>query len=87
LPRATKEKTLPDFFDYLLERTGYRAWIEKDPDAKRRTANLRLLRAMTTRYEHSEGALGTFLADIATLSAVEGGDCHGQRKLHLGLGG
>lgn len=80
LPRAAKERTLPDFFDYVLERTGYRAWIEKDPDAKRRTANLRLLRAMTTRYEHSsptaqgEGALGAFLADIATLSAVEGGD-------------
>jgi DNA helicase-2/ATP-dependent DNA helicase PcrA len=74
LPRAAKEKPLPDFFDYVLARTGYLAWIEKDPDAKRRTANLRLLRAMTTRYEHSEKALGTFLADIATLSVVEGGD-------------
>jgi DNA helicase-2/ATP-dependent DNA helicase PcrA len=74
LPRAVKEKTLPEFFDYVLERTGYLAWIEKDPDAKRRVANLRLLRAMTTRYEHSEEALGTFLADIATLSVVEGGD-------------
>jgi DNA helicase-2/ATP-dependent DNA helicase PcrA len=74
LPRAVKEKSLPDFFDYVLRRTGYLAWIEKDPDAKRRVANLRLLRAMTTRYEHSEEALGTFLADIATLSAVEGGD-------------
>jgi len=74
LPRAAKEKALPDFFDYLLARTGYLAWIEKDPDAKRRLANLRLLRAMTTRYEHSAEALGTFLADIATLSAVDGGD-------------
>lgn len=80
LPRAAKEKSLSDFFDYLLERTGYLAWIEKDPDAKRRMANLRLLRAMTTRYEHSEEALGTFLADIAMLSvsrgisAIEGGD-------------
>jgi len=80
LPRAVKEKTLPDFFDYVLERTGYLAWIQKDPDAKRRVANLRLLRAMTTRYDHSEEALGTFLADIAMLSvsrsisAVEGGD-------------
>jgi DNA helicase-2/ATP-dependent DNA helicase PcrA len=74
LPRALKEKTLPDFFDYLLAQTGYLAWIEKDPDAKRRMANLRLLRAMTTRYEHSEEALGIFLADLATLSAVEGGD-------------
>jgi len=68
LPRAAKEKRLPEFFDYVLERTGYLAWIEKDPDAKRRIANLRLLRAMTTRYEHTEDALGTFLADIATLS-------------------
>jgi DNA helicase-2/ATP-dependent DNA helicase PcrA len=74
LPRAAKEKTLPDFFDYVLRQTGYLAWIEKDPDAKRRTANLRLLRALTTRYDHSEEALGTFLADIATLSAADGGD-------------
>ncbi|CAG0944687.1 ATP-dependent DNA helicase PcrA [Anaerolineae bacterium] len=74
LPQLVIEKALPDFFDALLECTGYRAWIEKDPDAKRRTANLRALRAMTTRYEHSEEALGMFLADIATLSAVEGGD-------------
>jgi len=74
LPRAAKEKRLPEFFDYVLEHTGYLAWMEKDPDAKRRIANLRLLRAMTTRYEHTEDALGTFLADIATLSAVEGGD-------------
>jgi DNA helicase-2/ATP-dependent DNA helicase PcrA len=29
---------------------------------------------MTTRYDHSEEALGTFLADIATLSAADGGD-------------
>lgn len=74
LPRAAKEKRLPEFFDYVLEHTGYLAWMEKDPDVKRRIANLRLLRAMTTRYEHTEDALGTFLADIATLSAVEGGD-------------
>jgi DNA helicase-2/ATP-dependent DNA helicase PcrA len=74
LPRAAKEKSLPDFFDYVLERTGYFAWIEKDPDAKRRMAILRLLRAMTMRYDHSEEALGTFLADIATLSAADGGD-------------
>ncbi len=75
---AIKEKTLPEFFDYVLERTGYVTWIRKDPDAKRRTANLRLLRAITTRYEHSSTdaqneALGTFLADIATMSS-EGGD-------------
>lgn len=76
LPRALKEKSLPDFFDYLLERSGYRAWIAQDPDAKRRIANLRLLRAMTTRYEQSGDALGTFLADIATLSVVEGGDAN-----------
>jgi len=74
LPRAAKEKSLPDFFDYVLRQTDYLAWIEKDPDAKRRAANLRLLRAMTTRYDRSEEALGTFLADIATLSAAEGGD-------------
>jgi len=83
---AVKEKPLPEFVDYVLEQTGYRAWVQKDPDAKRRLANLRLLRAMTTRYENAmtatntnigdarEEALGTFLADITTMSVVEGGD-------------
>ncbi len=79
LAMALKHQTLPEFFDYMLERTGYLTWIQKDPDAKRRVANLRLLRSLTTRYEHagtdgqSEEALGTFLADIATMSS-EGGD-------------
>lgn len=82
---AVKERPLPEFFDYVLAQSGYLAWVQKDPDAKRRLANLRLLRAMTTRYESSSGstadigdareqALGTFLADIATLSVAEGGD-------------
>lgn len=76
---ALKEKTLTAFFDYLLERTAYLEWIQKDPDAKRRLANLLLLRSLTTRYEHSSTdapnaeALGAFLADMATMSA-EGGD-------------
>ncbi|MBI5033673.1 MAG: UvrD-helicase domain-containing protein [Chloroflexi bacterium] len=86
LAMAVKEKPLPEFVDYVLEQTGYRAWVQKDPDAKRRLANLRLLRAMTTRYENTvtatnanlgdarEEALGTFLTDIATMSVVEGGD-------------
>ncbi len=79
LAMAQREKSLPEFFDYVLERTGYLAWIQKDPDAKRRLANLRLLRAMTTRYERQspdeqDEVLGTFLADIATMSAAEGGD-------------
>ncbi len=76
---AVREKKLPDFFDYLLVHSGYLDWMEKDPDSKRRLANLRLLRALTTRYDQfaNEGgcteALGAFLADIATMSA-EGGD-------------
>ncbi len=80
LALALKQQTLPEFFDHLLERTGYLAWIERDPDAKRRAANLRLLRALTTRYDHassdapSDEALGTFLASIATMSAEDGGD-------------
>ena len=79
LAMMVKQKPLPEFLDYVLEKTGYRAWVEKDPDAKRRLANLRLLRAMTARYESipsgtntsiedaREEALGTFLADIAML--------------------
>jgi len=86
LATAVREKPLPDFFDHVLEHSGYLAWVQKDPDAKRRIANLRTLRAMTTRYENSSSgssatvdaahgrteALGTFLADIAMLSASPG---------------
>jgi DNA helicase II / ATP-dependent DNA helicase PcrA len=84
---AVKDKPLPEFVDYVIAKSGYLAWVQKDPDAKQRLANLRLLRAMTTRYESAppaganvnirdarERTLGTFLADIATLSVVEGGD-------------
>ncbi len=86
LASVAREKPLPEFFDCVLEQSGYLAWVQKDPDVKRRIANLRLLRAMTTRYERTSSevdssaensnteALGTFLADIATMSAVEGGD-------------
>ena len=86
LTPAVRDKPLPEFVDYVLDQTGYRAWVQKDPDAKRRLANLRLLRAMTTRYENAvtatnadigearEEGLGTFLADIATMSVIEGGD-------------
>jgi ATP-dependent DNA helicase UvrD/PcrA len=86
LAGAARDKPLPEFFDFVLEQSGYLAWVQKDPDGKRRVANLRLLRAMTTRYDRASSevdssaentrteALGTFLADIATMSAVEGGD-------------
>ncbi|CAG0981493.1 partial ATP-dependent DNA helicase PcrA, partial [Anaerolineae bacterium] len=86
LSMAVKDKPMPEFVDYVLDHTGYLSWVQKDPDVKRRLANLRLLRAMTVRYDNpSSGtnasledartsALGNFLADIATLSAVEGGD-------------
>jgi len=88
LATAVREKPLPEFFDHVLEESGYLEWVQKDPDAKRRIANLRLLRAMTTRYDNAPSgsstnrgaaemhieALGSFLVDIATKSMVEGGD-------------
>jgi DNA helicase-2/ATP-dependent DNA helicase PcrA len=86
LSMAVKDKPLPEFVDYILDHTGYLTWVQKDPDAKRRLANLRVLRTMTARYDNPSlgtnasledartSALGNFLADIATLSAVEGGD-------------
>ena len=78
-----KQKPLTEFLDYVLDQTGYRTWVEKDPDAKRRLANLRILRAMTVRYEGTavsrgnlgetrEEALATFLADVAMLGGSQG---------------
>lgn len=56
---------VPELMDYALERTGYDAWLEKDPAARTRRHNLAALRAMAARYE-GEDALSEFLADIAT---------------------
>ena len=38
--RAAKEKTLPDLMELVLQRSGYRHWLESDPEARERLANL-----------------------------------------------
>ena len=65
---AAKEKTLPELFDYTLERSGYLEWVRQDADAKARLANLAQLRLLTQRYEGASEALGNFLAEVAVLS-------------------
>jgi len=62
---------LPEFFDYVLERSGYQAWVERDSDAKRRLANLRLLRGLAARYADATDALGTFLSEVSTMGDAD----------------
>ena len=69
---AKEEKTLPELFDHILKKTGYQDWVQADPVARARLANIRALRAMTLDYEDlgPEG-LGQFLADVATSSEAD----------------
>ncbi len=65
-------RTLPllAFFDFVLERAGYTAWLEQGNDAKQRAANVRILRPVVERYDgpqYAHNALAMFLADIATM--------------------
>ena len=70
---AAKEKSLPDLLDYILEHSGYLEWVRNDADAKARLANLAQLRILTQRYQGAPGALGSFLAEIATMSDADVG--------------
>ena len=70
LESASRQMGLPQFFEYLLERTGYRAWVEQGSDAKPRAANLAILRTIVERYDapqYKDNALAAFLADIAVM--------------------
>jgi DNA helicase-2/ATP-dependent DNA helicase PcrA len=70
LEPASKQMLLPQFFDYLLERSGYGAWLEQDANAQQRLASLRMLRTLIERYDgpqYANNPLGMFLADIATM--------------------
>ena len=70
---AAKEKSLPDLVEYILERSGYLEWVRNDADAKARLANLAQLRVLAQRYVGTPEALGTFLADIATMGDADVG--------------
>ena len=61
---------IPKFMDFVLERTGYNAWLEKDPEARARHQNLAALRTLATRYE-GEDDLAEFLANVVTSKESE----------------
>jgi len=69
---AREEKTLSQLFDYVLKRTGYEDWLERDPVEQVRMENIRMLRCMALDYDElgPEG-LGQFLADVATSSEAD----------------
>ena len=67
---ASQTMALPQFFDYLLEKTGYTTWVEQGSDAKQRATNLKILRTVVERYDgpqYEDNALAMFLSDIAVM--------------------
>jgi DNA helicase-2/ATP-dependent DNA helicase PcrA len=64
---AVKEETLPDLIDHVLVHSGYLEWVKGDAEAKQRLTNLVQLRTLSLRYAGVPEALGSFLADIATM--------------------
>ena len=62
---ARDTMSVPEFMDFVLERTGYDAWLEKDPEARARRQNLAAIRDLAARYE-GEDDLAEFLADVVT---------------------
>jgi len=77
---ARETMALPELIDYILERTGYNAWLERDPEVRARRQNIAALKALAARYEGEE-ALGQFLADIAT--SREGDEVAVERGVNL----
>jgi len=81
---ARETMALPELIDYILERTGYDAWLEKDPEVRARRQNIAALKALAARYEGADAladALGQFLADIAT--SREGDEVAAERGVIL----
>ena len=68
---VAKEKNLPDLIEYVLVHSGYLEWVRGDAEAKERQANLAQLRLLAQRYAGVSEALGSFLADIATMGNEE----------------
>jgi len=70
LTPASQTMALPQFFDFLLEKTGYTTWIEQGSDAKQRATNLKILRSVVERFDgpqYKDNALAMFLSDIAVM--------------------
>ncbi|MCA1554159.1 MAG: ATP-dependent helicase, partial [Chloroflexi bacterium] len=69
---AAGQMRLPELLDFILERTGYRAWTAGRADGQTRLANLDELRAMLLRYpQHADNPRETllqFLNDVALMS-------------------
>ncbi|MGE3795878.1 MAG: ATP-dependent helicase [Dehalococcoidia bacterium] len=62
--------------DLILDRSGYRVWLEGLPDG---AARLRHLAALRDLAEHAEGDLGTWLADLQLGEDVAAGPDEAER--------
>jgi DNA helicase-2/ATP-dependent DNA helicase PcrA len=60
-----------DLFDYVLNATGYQAWIDSLPDGHQKIANLDLLRSMLGGYADRPEPVQAFLEDVLVAGDVE----------------
>jgi DNA helicase-2/ATP-dependent DNA helicase PcrA len=73
LVAAGRELSLPDLFDLVLERTGYRDYVLADEDGEDRWDNILELRNVAQDYaaQEPEEALTSFLEGVALVSDVD----------------
>jgi DNA helicase-2/ATP-dependent DNA helicase PcrA len=62
---------LLDILDYVLNATGYQAWIDSLPDGHQKIANLDLLRSMLAGYADRPEPVQAFLEDVLVAGDVE----------------
>ncbi|MFC2039670.1 ATP-dependent helicase [Chloroflexota bacterium] len=72
LNRAGESKTL-DLFDYVLDRTGYRVYLQALPDGEDRFDNVMELRAVASEYHNmpTPEGLAAFLESVALVADVD----------------
>ena len=74
---ASKEVTVDNLLNLILEKTGYNDWIDDGSvEAAARLENIAELRTVAKRYDHLKGeeALSVFLEDVALITDVDSYD-------------
>ncbi len=73
---ASREQSLPELFDLVTTRTGYREYLLTQPDGEERWDNILELRTVAQQYRDLPPAdgLAVFLEGVALVSDVDGLD-------------
>ena len=74
LDRQSQEKEIQDFYDDVINKTGYMQYLELDKEtAEDRKANVMELLANLVRYmeENEDGTLTGFLEEVALMTDID----------------